>query len=71
MVATLNILKSVELYTFFLFTILKIFFLMWTIFKVFTDLVRILLLFYILCFFGRKASGVLVLCQGSNLYPLH
>ena len=32
---------------------------MWTIFKVFIEFVTILLLFYVLVFFGRKACGIL------------
>ena len=38
----------------------KIFFLMWTIFKVFIEFITILLLFYLFFFFDRKACGILV-----------
>ena len=32
---------------------------MWTILKVFIEFVTILLLFYVLVFFGREACGIL------------
>ena len=35
------------------------FFLTWTIFKVFTEFVTMLLLFYVLVFFIRGAGGIL------------
>ena len=41
---------------------------MWTIFKVFTEFVTILLLFYLLFFFGCEASGILTPDQGLNLH---
>ena len=34
-------------------------FLMWTIFKVFIEFVTILLLFYVFCFSGPEACGIL------------
>ena len=39
--------------------VFRFFFKMWTIFKVFIELVTVLLLFYVLGFFGHKACGIL------------
>ena len=39
--------------------VFRFFFLMWTIFKVFIELVTVLLQFYVLGFFGHKACGIL------------
>jgi len=58
MVATLNILKSMELYILFFIYYFKDFFLVWTIFKVSTDLATILLLFYILVFWPQGMWGL-------------
>ena len=41
------------------------------IFKVFIEFVTILLLFYILGFFGREAHGILVPLLGIEPSPLH
>ena len=38
--------------------------LIWTIFKVFIEFVTILLLFYVLVFFGHKACGIPAPCAG-------
>ena len=53
-----------------LFLIKKIFFLMWTIFKVFIETVTILLLFYVLVFLAKRHVGSLLSRQGWNLHPL-
>ena len=42
-------------------------FLMWTVFKVFTEFVTILLLFYIFGFFGQEACGILA--PGPGIEP--
>ena len=47
---------------------LKIFFLMWTIFKVYVEFVTILLLFHVWCF-GHKIYGVLVPRPGIGPAP--
>ena len=44
-------------------------FLMWTISKVFIEFVTILLLFYVLTFFGCKASGILAPRSGIKPTP--
>ena len=43
---------------------------MLTIFKVFTEFVTVLLLFYVLCFFGPKAYGILAPQLGIEPEPL-
>ena len=40
---------------------------MWTIFKVFTEFVTILLLFFMSCVFGHEACGTLVTQPGMEL----
>ena len=47
---------------------LRFFFLMWTIFKVFIEIVTILLLFYVR-FFGHKACGILAPQPGIEPAP--
>ena len=42
------------------------FVLMWTIFKVFIECVTVLLLLFMLCFFGHKACGILAPQPGSK-----
>ena len=42
---------------------------MWTIFKVFTEFVAVLLLFYVLVFFGWEACGILAPCPGIEPVP--
>ena len=42
----------------------------WSIFKVFVELVTILLLFYVLIFLAKRHAGSQILDQGSNLHPL-
>ena len=44
-------------------------FLVWTIFKVFNELVTVLLLLFMFWFFGHEACGILAPNQGSNLHP--
>ena len=44
-------------------------FLVWTIFKVFNELVTVLLLLFMFWFFGHEAYGILAPNQGSNLHP--
>ena len=43
---------------------------MWTIFKVFTEFVTILLLFHVLVFLGLEACGILASQSGSKPAPL-
>ena len=53
------------------FFFFKIFFLMWTIFKVFIEFVTILLLFYVFSFFGCEACGILAPQPGMEPAPSH
>ena len=41
---------------------------MWSIFKVFTGLVTVLPLFYVLIFLAKRHAGPQILDQGSNLH---
>ena len=43
---------------------------MWTIFKVFYEFVTILLLFYVMAFFGLETHGILALEPGIEPAPL-
>ena len=45
------------------------FVLMWTIFKVFIECVTVLLLLFMLCFFGHKACGILAPRPGIKPTP--
>ena len=53
------------------FYFLKIFFLMWTIHKVFIEGVTILFLFYIWGFLAKRCVGSQLPDQGSNPHPLY
>ena len=43
---------------------------MWTIFKVFIELVTVVLQFYVLGFFGHKACGILAPWPGIEFVPI-
>ena len=43
---------------------------MWTNFKAFAELVTILILFYVLAFFGQEACGILAPQSGIKSAPL-
>ena len=49
----------------------KIFFLTWTIFKIFIEFITILLLFYVLVFSAMRHVGFLLPDKGSNPHVLH
>ena len=53
------------------FLFFKIFFWMWTIFKVFIDFITISLLFFVLFFLASRLVGSQLPNQGSNLHFLH
>lgn len=54
----------------FLYVFFLIYFLMWTIFKVFIKFVTVLLLFYILAF-GQEVCGALAPPNQEQTHPLH
>ena len=57
--------------SFFLVFLFKIFFLTWTIFKVFIEFVPTLLLFHDLVFLAEGRVGSWLPDQGLNPYPMH